>query len=261
MEKSRQTASPPINKTMIKDEFNTKISRLTESKAYLDFCEEVYGYRTYLFNMMDKEQIDFLLSSVPISSKDTLLDLGCGAGSILQLLISKYSCFGVGIDQLNRDIVERNSRAITYINGDIDRISDYDIKPTIILSVDSLYFSSDLDKLIRQLKNIKNNRMYLFYSEYLFDEATGDKRVLQSDNTKIAEVLKKNGIPFRTFDYSENERFLYDKSLKALNKLKSAFELEGNTDLLEQKLKEDTLGMELYHKGLASRYLYITDEV
>lgn len=150
-----------ISKVMIKDEFSKKTDRLTRSSAYLDFCEEVYGYRVYLFNMMDKHQIDFILSSIPVSAEDTLVDLGCGAGSILNLLVTKYGCQGIGIDQLHSDILGKTSKAITYINGDIDRISDYNVKPTITLSIDSLYFSNDLDKLVRVLNNIENNKMYL----------------------------------------------------------------------------------------------------
>ena len=49
---------------MAKNEFSEKIERLTRSSAYLDFCEEVYGYRVYLFNMMDKQQIDFELNNM-----------------------------------------------------------------------------------------------------------------------------------------------------------------------------------------------------
>jgi hypothetical protein len=55
---------------MRKDEFGEKIGRLTGSNTYLQFCKEVYGYSEYLFNMMDKEQIDFVLNSIPISSED-----------------------------------------------------------------------------------------------------------------------------------------------------------------------------------------------
>lgn len=244
---------------MIKDEFSKKIDRLTRSSAYLDYCEEVYGYRAYLFNMMDKQQIDFVLNSIPVSSEDILMDLGCGSGSILNLLATKYGCRGIGIDQLDGDIIERTSKAITYINGDIDRISNFSIKPTITLSIDSLYFSNDLDKLVWQLNNIENNKIYFFYSQYIFDEASGDKSILQSHNTKIADVLNKNRIPFKTIDYSENERLLYENCLKALQKYKQAFEDEGNKDLYEQKLKEDMTGMELYNKNLASRYLYIIE--
>jgi Methionine biosynthesis protein MetW. len=246
-----------ISEVMINDEFSKKIGRLTRSSAYLNFCEEVYGYREYLFNMMDKQQIDYILNAIPISAEDTLVDLGCGSGSILKLLVEKYGCQGIGIDQLDVDVMGRTSTAITYINGDIDRISDYQIKPTITLAIDSLYFSNDLDQLVRQLYNIESNKMYLFYSQYLFDEGAGDKSVLQSRNTRIAAVLDKNGIPFKTIDFSENERLLYENSLSVLKKYKRAFESEGNEDLYEQKLKEDMLGRELYNKSRASRYLYI----
>lgn len=73
----------------IKQEFDNKIKRLTKSKTYLDYCEEVYGYRMYLFNMMDEEQLDFVFDSIPLSADDTVLDLGCGTGSILNALVKK----------------------------------------------------------------------------------------------------------------------------------------------------------------------------
>ena len=245
---------------MSKDEFGEKIGRLTKSNTYLQYCKEVYGYKEYLFNMMDKEQIDFVLNSIPISSEDTLVDLGCGPGSILNLLVAKYGCHGIGIDQLDKNILNSKGK-LTYINADIDRISNYSIKPTITLSIDSLYFSKDLNGLVQQLKNVKNNRMYFFYSQYLADEATRDKSMLWSNNTKIAKVLHNNGISFKTIDYSENERILYKNSVETLQRYREAFEVEGNTDLYEQKYQDDLLGMELYHKGLASRYLYIVDGV
>lgn len=246
---------------MSKDEFSEKIGRLTKSNTYLQYCKEVYGYKEYLFNMMDKEQIDFVLNSIPISLEDTLVDLGCGPGSILNLLVAKYGCNGIGIDQLNGNIVNCSGKLTTYINADIDRISNYSIKPTITLCIDSLYFSKDLNGLVRQLKNVENNRMYFFYSQYLLDEATGDKSILRSNNTKIAEALRNNGIPFKTIDFSENERSLYKNSLKALQKYRDAFKAEGNTDLYEQKYLEDLLGTDLYNRSLASRYLYIIDGV
>ena len=103
--------------------------------------------------------------------------------------------------------------------------------------------------------------MFFFYSEYLTFEATRDKSILQSNNTKVAEALAINGIPFKTIDFSENERLLYKSSLEALQKYKEAFETEGNTDLYEQKYREDLLGTKLYSKGLASRYLYVVEGV
>jgi len=250
-----------ISKEMIRDEFNKKIHRFTSSRAYLDFCEEVYGYRVYLFNMMDKQQLDFILNTIPVSSDDTILDLGCGTGSVLNLLAAKYSCRGIGIDQLEGNIVSRTSKAITYINGDIDRISDYGVRPTITLCIDSLYFSNNMNKLLWQLNNIQNNKMYLFYSQYIFDEKAVDKSILHSNNTKIADVLKNNRISYKVIDYSKNEHLFYKNSLKVLQKYKLAFCEEGNKDLYEQKIKEDMMGKELYDKNLARRYLYIIDRM
>ncbi len=231
-----------INKKAIEEEFNNKIGRLSKSRAYLDYCEEVYGYRTYLFNMLDKAQLDFVLNAIPISDNDVVLDLGCGSGSILSLLVTKYGCRGVGIDRLDETLLYEVGKNFQYINGDIDAFVSFGVKPTITLSVDSLYFSEDPDGLIRQLNGVKNNRLYLFYSQYLFDEASADRRTLNSDQTKIAEILRRNAIRFSAVDYSENERALYRNSIRVLQKLEPAFEKEGNADLYQNKLSEESDG-------------------
>jgi len=252
-----ENLSTHSNPESIKDEFNNKISRLTKSKAYLDFCEEVYGYRIYLFNMMDSEQLDFVFHSILLSSDDTLLDLGCGSGSILDLLVEKYGCLGIGIDQLNTDIMGKNDKSVTYISGDIDRLPDYHLKPTVTLSIDSLYFSNELETLLHHLCGLRNNRMYLFYSQYLFERTTGDRSTLCADHTKVADILIKSGFSYETIDYSENERRLYEKALAALKKRKEEFKNEGNLDLYESKLREDMIGKRLYDEGRANRFLYI----
>jgi len=243
------------------DEFSEKIGRLTQSDAYLQYCEEVYGYKEYLFNMMDKAQIDFVLNSISISAEDTLLDLGCGSGSMLNLLVAKYGCHGVGIDRLDRAILDRGGNRIAYINADIDALSECSIRPTITLSIDSLYFINDLNGLVRKLTTAKNNRMYFFYSQYLVDEAAEDESILERNNTKIALALQNNEIPYETIEYSENERLLYKNSLRVLEKFKKAFAAEENADLYAQKFQQDLMGMKLYDKGLARRYLYIINGV
>lgn len=257
-EKGKRESSR-INKIRGKDDFNRLISRSVDSAAYLDYCEEIYGYRMHLFNMMDKHQLDYLFKAVAISERDTVLDIGCGTGGILNHLVKKYACSGIGVDQLDEATVRKSSELISYIDGDIDKLSAYSFEPNITLSIDSLYFVSDLDGLIKLLKNITNNRLYFFYSQYIFEESTRDKSVLDHDNTRIAGILQKNELQYRTIDYSANEHFLYENSLKVLPKYKTAFETEGNSDLYEHKLRECRSGKELYDKGLASRYLYILE--
>ena len=244
---------------MGEDEFGTKIGRLTKSSTYLEYCQRIYGYREYFFNMTDKEQLDYILNSIPVSSEDIIAEIGCANGSVLSLLTAKYGCNGIGIDRLDKSVFNCKDGRTAYINADIDNISDCRIKPAILLSVDSLYFSKDLNDTIGQLKSLGCKRMYFFYSQYIFDEAATDKSILLSDKTKLARALQSNGILFKTIDYSENERRLYQNSLPMLREYKKAFAAEGNTDLYEQKYKEDLLGAELYRKGLAARYLYIIE--
>jgi SAM-dependent methyltransferase len=248
-----------INQARMKDDFNRLINRATSSLAYLDFCEELYGYRMYLFNMMDQAQLDYLFNSISISTSDTILDLGCGAGNILDHLIKQYGCRGIGIDQLNQAIIKKTSQLIKYLDGNIDTLSDYHITPDITLSIDSLYFSNDLDRLIMSLRSIKNNRLYLYYSQYIFDETEKDRTSLECDQTRIARLLQKNAIPYQTVDYSANEHALYENGLKILPKYKKTFESESLHDLYVAKLTEYKGGKDLYDKGLASRYLYIVE--
>lgn len=246
-----------IAKEKNKEDFNRLINSAISSKAYLDFCEEIYGYRMYLFNMMDRIQLDYLFDSISILKNDRILDLGCGTGSILTKLVEKYKCTGIGLDELNEDPVGKDRKSITYINGDLDLLSNYKINPSITLSIDSLYFSSNLDGLITSLKSTNNNRLYLYYSQYIFDETIKNRTILHRDETRIAKALQKNEIPYNTIDYSTNECSLYENALKLLPNYKRAFEIEGKNDLFERKFKEYNIGKHLYENGLASRYLYI----
>ncbi len=240
-----------------KEEFDNKIGRLTKSKAYLEFCEQVYGYRLYLFNMMDKEQLDFVFNSIPMTSQDSILDLGCGSGSILSYLIDKYKCSGVGIDQLeNEYFAGKRNESLRYVQGDIDSIPNYNLNPTVAVSIDSLYFSSSLEAILRDLCSFPNCRKYLFYSQYLFDEKPTDRSALLADNTMVARILKMNVVSYETVDFSYNEKRLYERSLTILQGMKQDFCNEGNADLFESKLEESMIGKKLYDDNLASRFLY-----
>lgn len=197
------------------EEFDRKIGRLTKSAAYLDYCEAVYGYREFLFNMMDKAQPDDLFHLVPITPGDTLLDLGCGCGSILRLLSQKYGCRGIGIDLLSPELADTAGPFVTCLQSDIDNLADFNLSPTVTLAVDSLYFCKDLRALVGELCRITERRLCLYYSQYLFDK-TSDRRTLHKDRTALADILRTHNIPYDAVDYSENERALYEKSLAVL---------------------------------------------
>ncbi len=241
------------------DEFNEFMWQAVHSKAYLDYCEELYGYRMYLFNMMDKEQLDFLFNLEEIKKQDKVLDIGCGAASILNELVKKYQCSGIGLDRLDQRIVKKCSQLIEYVHGDIDELDRFQFVPDMTLAVDSLYFSKNLEKLIWSLIHMPQKRTYLYYSQYIFESKGVDRTILDCNYTGLANVLKKLDVSYQTIDYSANEQKLYDAALKILPKYKCAFEEEGNENLYRRKLYESEFGSDLYNKGLASRYLYIVE--
>lgn len=245
-----------IYKIRTREEFSGVINRASNSAAYLDFCAEVYGYRMPLFNMMDKEQLDFVFDSIQVSSSDRVLDIGCGNGCILDHLVKKYGCYGVGIDHIDPPETAQNG-TISFIKGDIDKLLEYGLTPNICISVDSLYFSADLEALLNDLKSISVNRLYLFYSQYIFDAKKKQEILLHADHTRLGAILRQANLPYKTIDFSTNERSLYENELGILPKYRDSFAAEGNIRLYENKQSEYTIGKSLYDQGLASRYLYI----
>lgn len=241
----------------VPNEFEEKIGRLCKSEAYLDFCLEVYGYRLPLFNMMDREQFEYLFRAANLSANDTILDLGCGTGSLLKYATERFGCKGIGIDLLSKGLLPPDSDSVRFLSGDIDHFSEFNARPTVTFCIDSLYFSKDLCALISRIQRLRNNRAFLFYSQYIFEKNQADRTILQADHTVIAGILRQQNIPYRVVDFSENERAFYPAALSVLNKHRDQFRLEGNSDLYEKLYSDNLLGKQLYDTGRASRYLYI----
>lgn len=240
------------------EEFNKKIKRALSSKVYLDFCRELYGYKIYLFNMMDKKQLDYLFNEVVFSANDHILDIGCGTGSILDYLIDKYSARGTGIDSIDKNILTNNGIRVPFIEGDINKLEKYDLKPTVALAIDSLYFGCDIKKVIKSLLSMGCKRSYLYYSHYI-GEKKGDSALLIPEKTPLGAALAELELDYNVIDYGENERELYHRGAKLLSSFKDAFYADGMKDLYKEKMEEYTLGSSLFAEGRAARFLYILE--
>ncbi len=245
-----------IRDKKIQQEFDGLIARCTQSSAYLDFCEELYGYRLYLFNMMDKRQLDDLFDSLNLTPHDKVLDMGCGTGSLLNRIVQTFGCRGTGVDRLSSGLVNRISPLIEYRQTDMDTVLD--LNASAALFVDSLYFSRNMGSLLGRLKG-SGVKAYMYYSAYLLQKTDGSG-LLRENKTQLAQTLNALGLAYKAVDYSENEQMLYKKGIKLLKKYEARFAADGIQDIYERRMSEYEYGAQLYEQGNAARFLYIVEK-
>ena len=76
-----------------------------------------------------ENRLDYKVILDLIEPKSRVLDLGCGDGSLLSLLIEKRSCHGTGIEIDEKAIYQCMAKGLTVSHGNIDRgLEDYSSK-------------------------------------------------------------------------------------------------------------------------------------
>ena len=94
--------------------------------------------------------------------------------------------------------------------------------------------------------------MGIFYGEsHVFDFSK-----LSSENTQLAQALKKHDLNFRTWDYTERERELRQRQREVVAELKQEFQAEDNLDIYNDLIEENESNLQLLEAGKKRRYLY-----
>jgi 2-polyprenyl-3-methyl-5-hydroxy-6-metoxy-1,4-benzoquinol methylase len=240
-----------------KTQYNQFMMTIWHSEAYLNFCQDLYGYRWCLLNSLYKEQYHHLFNKLEINHGDTVLDIGCGSGVIINSLVGKYACRGIGID-LARDlisIIKGHYTDVTFYEMEIESIHDAAIDAEIIISTDSLYCCRDLTAVIAGLKKICKKRMYMYYSQTVEDE-NGDRSVLHGDRTDLARALQSNNLKYHLIDFSGDEWNLWKRENEILAKHRAAFKKEGNLKIWDGRVADTSNMLKLFEDNRASRFLY-----
>ena len=240
-----------------RDHYNQFMMRIWHSRAYLDFCEDLYGYRWCLLNSLYKEQFGHLFHELEIGPNDTVLDVGCGSGAIVSNLVGTYGCRGIGID-IARDlisVVKECYASVAFHSLEIERMHEAPFDADVIIGIDSLYACRDLAAVVAGLKERCRRQMYMFYTETVDDEH-GDRSLLHVDGTNIARAFQANDLDYSALDFSADEWNLWNREKAILEKHRPAFEKEGNLKIWEGRVA-DTEGMlKLFGDTRAVRYLY-----
>ena len=107
---------------------------------------------------------DFKLISKWVKQDSSVLDLGCGDGSLLKLLIEKRNIKGYGIDTSVEKIIKSLSNNINVINTNINHKLDYfsDNSFNYVILAQSLQVVENPVELIREMLRVGDEAIISF---------------------------------------------------------------------------------------------------
>ena len=243
-------------------EFGDWMIGCEQSAAYREFCRQVYGSERCQFDMMTQIQLEKLLDVLKASKCDRILDLGCGTGALTEYFADHFDGHITGIDfssaaiefAQNRTKGKRNR--LTFQVMDMDQINFPSNSFDTMISIDTLYFVKDLHKTVHamQVSLQEDGQMGIFYTTKIsVDEP---KEMLCPENTVLAKILKQCGLQFETWEFTMEEKELWENSVRFANQLKDQFIDEGNLDIYEGRISEATGHLKDFDTGRIRRYLY-----
>lgn len=235
----------------------------SKSKTYSTFCERVYGRDLCQANMLDEEQLQFLISSLKLNLNHNVLDLGCGIGKISEYLSDTTGANVHGVDFAFGAINEakartENKNAISFEVGNLDKLDVIiNDKYDVIVMIDTLYFVKDLSNTISTIKQYlkPNGQLALFYSSLKKDSDTDSD--LLPENKPLGKALLKNGFKLEAIDFTSNEKRIWEDSIIVANELKSEFEKEKNLEIYKGRIAEAKKNINWQEKKLMTRHLYL----
>lgn len=71
-------------------------------------------------NLKESLHSNYSVITENIEPKSKVLDLGCGSGDLLKMLIEQKQCTGSGIDINQNNVIESIQKGLSIIQGDID---------------------------------------------------------------------------------------------------------------------------------------------
>lgn len=210
------------------------------------------------------EQLDKLLSTLNLNSNDFVLDLGCGLGKVAEYIQMKTGAKITGIDfaeqliQWANDNKEVNNDRLVF---QVDNINDLSFSPStfsVIYAIDTLYPTNihNLNATIGKLKSLlkPKGQLGIFFAQLI--ETTEQQEFLAPNHTKMAQALQQNGFSFTVIDFTKNSRDIWVKELSIGKEMYDIFEIEGNRDLVDDRIADSKECLHRIDNQLQKRYFY-----
>ena len=119
------------------------------------FCKDAFGEDFSQDGFSNKEQIDMILQYIPQNDDVHILDIGCGNGKMLGYLQQETKSCIHGFDYSEEAI--STAQALFHENaefreGVIGQIEYPEEKFDVIISMDTLYFATDMTAFVAQVR-------------------------------------------------------------------------------------------------------------
>ena len=251
-----------FKKELYKERANRLFLRFECSKAYAEFCRQVFGKNLYQISMVDMVQLSKLLSLLRLDKNNRVLDIGCGVGMISEYISDATNAHVTGLDFANKVIRRAQKRTkekkdrLLFEVGNIMNPPFQQRSFDTIIAIDSLYFVNNLQEALKKIKTLltANGQMGIFYSQGVKPDESRSR--LMPKETKLGRVLTKLKLRFRTWNYTKSEMRHWKKRKRVALKLMSAFKSEGNLRICNGLIKEAEYALKFVDSRRISRYLY-----
>ncbi len=250
-------------------EFYEKFYAVTEhSAAHHAFCERVFGRDLCQHGFTDMQQLELLMQVTQLGPGQNVLEIGCGNGMIAEYLSDCTGARFTGLDFIPLAIEQARKRTagkserLSFMVGDINQLELEEHAFDLVLSIDSMYFSTDYAATIRQFKSALRGggQMAIFFShgrEPWVAKEQFPAESLPADKTPLAVALRANDLVFRTWDLTAQDYALAQRRKEVLPELKPQFEAEGALFIYDNRMGDAQGVSQAVEEGLHARYLYL----
>ena len=229
------------------------------SNAFHSFCKDAFGADFSQDGFSNLEQIDMIRQYIPKNDNVNILDIGCGNGKMLGYLQEKTNAHIYGFDfseeaiKTAKNLFPRNSQFLEGVIGEIDYSEEmFDV----IISMDTMYFTKDMNALVSQIKKWLKPEGVFFVG---YQEGDVMPKTPNIHTTMLSKAFVKNDMKYEALDITEQTyELLQAKRISAISHL-NEFEAEGHREWFDMLIGQtecvtDTL--EKFNKKMA-RYIYV----
>lgn len=77
-----------------------------------------------------------------------------------------------------------------------------------------------------------------------------------AENNELGIAFNELGFSFQTWDFTQNEKAIWERTRSVANALRDDFKREGNIEIYKGRISEAERNLKWQNSGVMSRYLY-----